>query len=858
VGPYEITASLGAGGMGEVYRARDARLNRDVAIKILPAAFANDPTRMARFEREAQMLAALNHPNIAAIYGIEEGALVMELVEGDTLAERIARGPIPLDETLGLARQIADGLAAAHDKSIIHRDLKPANIKITPEGKVKILDFGLAKAFESESATSISVSNSPTLTLEATRTGMILGTAGYMAPEQARGRPVDKRADIWAFGVIAYEMLTGKELFQGETVSDTLAAVLKEGPDWNRAPVEVRRLLRSCLEKDPARRLRDIGDAWRLLEEEAPAASPPRSSRLSWVLVAVTTVVALVLAFVHFRSPGGEPRILRFTVPLPETAPVISFSVISPDARHLAFLVFTGGRSELWVRDLDSFSAGHLLGIEGAGYPFWSPDSRNIAFFEGGKLKRISVSGGPPLFLCDAESSSMRMGGSWSKNDVILFVQAGGTLWRVAATGGDAKLVASPDRSAGESIYRFPWFLPDGKHFLYTAASFDPEKSAVYVSDLESKGRRQLLSSNFNAVYAHPGYLLFVRDQNLMAQAFDASKLAASGDAFPIAEQVDSLPIGLSQFSVSENGTLAYTSGGALTNSQLTWYDRSGTIRGIVGPAGVMRQAAISPDGSTVAVDRRDPHTGSWDVWLHDLARGTDSRFTLDSRVNLYRFPVWSGDGRHIAFLSAREHDRRLYQKTVGGSAADEILDPTSPEKKADDWSRDGRYVIEETYSPDTPKTGSDIWVLPLFGDRKPYAYVQTEFNERNARLSPNGQWLAYDSNRSKRLEIYVESFPTRGRLWQVSTNGGTNPVWSRDGKELFFIGADRKLMSVEVKNGVKFDAGQPRPLFDMRLPLLASFDVSKDGRFLMPVLAAQTGSTQINVVVNWHAGLKR
>ena len=559
VGPYEITATLGAGGMGEVYRARDARLNRDVAIKILPAAFANDPTRMARFEREAQVLAALNHPNIAAIYGIEEGALVMELVEGETLAERIALGPIPLDETLALARQIAGGLEAAHEKAIVHRDLKPANIKITPDGKVKILDFGLAKAFESESATSVGLTNSPTLTLEATRTGMILGTAGYMAPEQARGRPVDKRADIWAFGVIVYEMLTGKELFQGETVSDTLAAVLKEGPDWNRAPVRLRRLLRSCLEKDPACRLRDIGDVWKLLEEEAPAVMPVRNrSRFSWVAAAAAGAAALALGFVHFRERAEEPRTIRFSIALPEKdSSLPNMQTVSPDGRQITFVVPGGNKGDLWVRDLDSLTARQLTGTEGARFPFWSPDSRQIAFVAGGKLKKISAAGGPALSLADAVPVT---GGSWSKDDIIVFGSSANGLWRVPAGGGNATPITTTEESSGE-MHRFPWFLPDGQHFLYTAVNPNPEKSAAYVGGLNSNARHQVLKASSNAVYASPGYLLFVRDQTLMALPFDAVRLRASGDPVPIAENIDSTVTGRSEFSVSQNGVLAYTPG---------------------------------------------------------------------------------------------------------------------------------------------------------------------------------------------------------------------------------------------------------------------------------------------------------
>ena len=671
---------------------------------------------------------------------------------------------------------------------------------------------------------------------------------------------VDKRADVWAFGVVLFELVTGRRLFEGPTVSDTLASVLKEEPDWNQAPAQLHRLLRSCLEKDPRRRLRDIGDVWRLLEDPAQVTSvrfEHRGSQLPWVVAAAATVAALALGFVHYRSPTDEPRILKYTVPFPEKASATGLNMIpavSPDGKHLAFLASIDGKIGLWVRDLDSLSSRLLPGTEGSiRYPFWSPDSRFIAFFGDGKLKKISVAGGPALTLCDYSGGA---GGSWSKNDVIVFANSASGLFRVPAAGGSATPVTALDPALGEESHRFPWFLPDGHHFLYVARSSDLEKSAVYVADLNSKTRRLVLAANSNAVYSPPGRLLFIRDRTLMAQPFDADRLGATGDPVPIAEQVDYVnAIARGYFSASQNGVLAYSSGGGGANSQLTWIDRSGKPTGTLGEPGPVQWASISPDGKAVATDRLDRASGYYDIWLRDLTRGTASRFTFNSKTN--EFPVWSPDGARIAYHSTRSAPGAIYQKTTSGAAQDEVLDQGAPNKRADDWSRDGRYIILETAAGG--KTRGDIWVLPLFGDRKPFPYLQTEFNERSAKLSPNGQWLAYASDETKQYEIYVQTFPSPGGKWQVSTNGGTSPVWSRDGKELFFIGADQKLMVIEVKGGAKFEASVPSPLFDTHLSTInPGYDVSKDGRFLMPVAIEQATTPPMTVVINWNAGMKQ
>ena len=852
IGSFEILAPLGSGGMGEVYRARDTKLKREIALKVLPETFASDPERMARFQREAEVLAALNHPNIAQIYGVEERALVMELVEGETL-----KGPLPL-ETLSYAQQIAAALEAAHAKGIVHRDLKPANVKVTPEGVVKVLDFGLAQLSRDRKEAESDPSNSPTFTMSATGAGMILGTVAYMSPEQARGKPVDKRADIWAFGVVLYEMLTGQRLFKGETVTDVLAAVVKEEPDLARVPANVRRLLQSCLQKDPTQRLQAVGD-FKWLLEEPPQAMPPAKNSLPWKIVAaVFAIVALVLGTAYLRRPTEQPRAVKLSVLPPEnTIFGNDLPAISPDGRHLVFAAVTGQGRKLWIRDLDSLAVRPIPGTEGGSYPFWSPDNRFIGFFARGKLNRIDPTGGAVMTLCSAPQGR---GGSWSQSGIIVFTpDLRGGLLRVPAAGGAVTPVTVPDQASGEISHRFPWFLPDGRHFLYTAGTTNFENATIYVADLDSNKRRAVLEAHSNVVYTAPGYLLFVHDRTLMAQPFDAGGGKTIGEAVAVAEQIGYRPVQVQgQFSASQNGVLVYASDVGGQDGQLSWFDRSGNSVGRIGAPGLLSRPAISPDGNTVAVDRLDQQTSLADIWLYDLRRDTATRFTFNSRSN--EGPVWSPDGSHIAFRSTLGAAAHLYQRATSGMATDEALDKTESNKLALDWSQDGRYIFETIRDP---KTKWDIWVLPLFGDRKPFPYVQTEFNEMYARLSPDGHWLAYSSDETKRTEIYVQTFPTPGGKWQISINGGLSPVWSRDGKGLFYIGADQKLMAVKVTGGKKFEVGRPRPLFAVHIATLGGgrgmwFDVSKDGRFLMPIPVEDAAPVPMTVVVNWTAGLKK
>jgi Tol biopolymer transport system component len=869
-----MIAKIGEGGMGEVYRALDTKLGREVAIKIIPETFARDADRMMRFAREARVLASLNHPHIAAIYGLEERALVMELVEGPTLAERIAQGPIPLEEALPIARQIAEALEYAHEKGIVHRDLKPANIKLTADGQAKVLDFGLAKALANDPVSGDNPADSPTLTMRATQAGMIMGTAAYMSPEQARGKTVDKRADIWAFGVVLYEMLTGTRLFDGETVSDTLAHVLTKEPDWDRAPRKTRRLLRKCLEKDPKRRLRDIGDAWELLEEAAEAqAIGPRHRGLPWAAAAVAILAAVGLGVVHFRETPPQPVPMRFQIPEPDKASFGNYGMaLSPDGRRLAFVAAgPDTRGMVWVRPLDSLAAQALRGTEGAAYAlFWSPDSRFLGFAVQGKLKKIEATGGPPQTLC--EIPGIIIGGSWSRDGVIIFGTPASGLFRVPQAGGVATQVTKPDESLGENGHLMPWFLPDGRHFLYVTNTRKVEDEAIYLATLDGKERKRLVGAKQSAAYAPPaagsedGHLLFLRDRTLMAQALDAKRFELAGEPFPVAEQVDSY-LRLGFFSVSANGALAYRSVSIGNISQLVWFDRGGKSLGALGqPADYYGGLALSPDGKRVAVGEGD-QAGS-DIWLLDVARGVHTRFTFDTKSLR---PTWSPDGTRLVFSSTRDGSVNIYQKDSSGSGNEELL---SKSGNPEGWSPDGRYLLYIVLDPKT--NDRDLWVLPDPAgppeNHKPIPYLQTPFSEGQGRFSPDGHWIAYISNESgpAQYQIYVQSFPAGAGKFQVSTGaGGTQPRWRRDGKEIFYLAADGKLMAVETQTTPRFEARAPKPLFDPRISrgglapyVFYRYDVTADGtRFLVnsaPTTTESSASAPITVVVNWLAALKR
>jgi eukaryotic-like serine/threonine-protein kinase len=894
IGSYEILSAIGAGGMGEVYLARDANLDRDVAIKVLPDSFARDAERLARFQREAKVLASLNHPNIASIYGVEisgeSHALIMELAEGPTLADRIAAGPIPIDEALRVARQIADALEYAHERGIVHRDLKPANIKISRDDAVKILDFGLAKAVEGD-ASSMDMANSPTLTHMATMQGVLLGTAAYMSPEQAKAKPVDRRADIWAFGCVLYEMLTGKMAFSGETVSDTLAAVIRAEPDWTQlpaaTPVRVRVLLQRCLQKEPKRRLQAIGEA-RIAVDEAlsgateaiPSAAPPSLAPLwrrvlPWSVAAALAIVAAFFAWAYMRS-GSAPaqaELMRFEIPMPQKVSLIDTGglAISPDGRELVFSgANSDGTNSLWIRDLGSSDARSLAGTEGTGsYPFfWSADSRYIVWNAGKTLKKIDVATGVVQPLCDLPE--IEVGGSWSRDGVIIFGQANGGLMRVSANGGTASPVTTVDSSRGEVHHIFPRFLPDGRHFIYYRGSANGEDSGTYIGSLDvppgKQNLKRLLATKFGAEYvpsasdANTGQLLFLtNDGTLMAQPFDARRLKLTGEPIPVAQQVGRFRDG-GFFSASANGILVYRTGSTGAPTELTWLDRQGKILGRAGEPGDYLFPALSPDGTRAVVYR----IGVSALWLFDFSRGTSTRFTFGSGNAVY--PIWSPDGSRVIFasylLSSGIGD--LYQKAANGASGEELLLKSSENKRPTDVSRDGRYLL---YNSIDSQSGTDIWVLPLQGDKKPFPFLRTQLNEGDAHFSLDGHWIAYTSDESGQSEIYVRPFEPEsspadasgaGAKWQVSYGGGEDPLWSADGKELYYLTPDSKVMEVGVATSPAFQAGTPKLLF--QAPGNAD-DYTIDGkRFLFLAAPAESSQTQepFKVVLNWQDMLKQ
>ena len=868
LGSYDITALIGEGGMGRVFRARDAKLKRDVAIKTLPEHFANDPERLARFQREAEALAALNHPHIAGIYDIAEFGssrfLVLELVEGETLAESIRRGPIPLDEALGIAAQIAEALEAAHEKGIVHRDLKPANIKITPEGRVKVLDFGLAKVKEAGSAAS-SFSQSPTL-LSATMPGVILGTAAYMSPEQAKGRDTDRTSDVWAMGCVLYEMLVGKPAFEGETITEVLGGILKSEPDWTRLPARtpeaIRKLLRRCLKKDRQWRLQHFGDvrieikdAQAEPEEQVPAAPTRIRERFFAISALLLAVTVIVLASLSFR-PVPIPLETRLELTTPATKDLYSVA-LSPDGRNIAFVADSEGQSKLWLRSLDNGLAKPLAGTEHPYYPFWSPDNRSIGFFADGKLKRVDISGGAVQALVDAP---LGRGGAWNSDGVILFSGTAGAIFQIPSTGGKPTAVTRLEQD--HSNHRFPYFLSDGRHFLFlvTRKANASDARGMYVGALDNTETHYLAEVQAVAGLAPSGDLLFVRDGALFAQKFDQNRYELSGSPLPVAEGVASDGgNGVSSVSASRTGSLLYRLGAGGYSAQLIWFDRSGKeIGGLTDAGSSLTNPEVSPDGRRLAVGRFDNNNG--DVWLLDIARGIRTRFTLGAAPE--RAPVWAPDGSRIVFQSNQKGVDNLYIKQTGGIGGEEMLLESAQNKEPADWSRDGRYLL---YHTDDSKTGADLWALPLVGDRKPFPVAQGNSSELQGQFSPDGRWIAYESDESGRFEIYVQPFPEPSRRWQISANGGTQPRWRADGKEIFFIGPNGQMMaSAIIVNGAGIEPGASVQLFTTQIPEGArtgtkqQYVVSADGqRFLIRTAPQETVTSPLTLILNWTSPAK-
>jgi eukaryotic-like serine/threonine-protein kinase len=862
LGPYEIVTPIGSGGMGEVYRAHDSRLGRDVAIKVSAEQFSD------RFEREARAIAALNHPHICTLHDVGPDYLVMELVEGPTLADRIRQGPIPLDDTLRIATQIAAALDAAHARGIVHRDLKPANVKLTPDGVVKVLDFGLAKQPDPSPPVS-DPEQSPTINAP-TRAGLIVGTAAYMAPEQARGVAVDKRVDIWAFGVVVYEMVTGARLFQGDTATDTIAAMLTTEPAWERVPEAVRPLLRRCLVKDPKQRLRDIGDIDLLMPGRVAAMRASDGRRwVSWSVAAAAVVAASAIALVHLSEQSAPARSVRFQ--FASTAPLAASGnmALSPDGRQLAFLA-TGvdGALRLFVRSMDSLEVRAVAGSETAPYGppfFWSPDSQYLAYDGGGVLKRISVAGGLAQSVCDVQTPAI--GGSWNRSGDIIFGNLAGGILRVPDRGGVAAPITVLDPARKEDSHLFPIFLPDDRHFLYYRVSrTTPADSGIYIGSLDVKAdrqeRRRLLPYSPGLTYAPPragdiGHVLFVREGTLIAQPFDERRLELAGDALPVAEHVGVFLDG-AFVSASRNGVLAFRQGDPMF--AVTWYDRRGNVVGRVSEPGRYGSLSLSPDGSRVIASLTDPRDSAHsDLWLLDAAAGgRASRFTFEAGARA-DFPIWSPDGRHIAFRGGAVGRSALRSKPLDGGSDDRIIvaESTNNFVTPTSWSPDGRFLLYA--SPASPATGWDVSILRLENGRPtgeaPIAFANSRFDEFDGRFSPDGRWVAYTSNESGAHEIYVRAFSSTAApstathsSMLVSRGGGSSPRWRRDGTELFYLAPDDKIMVAQVSAGPEFRASPATPLFQAPAGTVLG-DVAGDGqRFLL----LQTGTSPFTVITNW------
>ena len=881
IGPYAIERELGRGGMGIVYLGVDPKLHRQVAIKVLPEAFAQDPERLSRFEREARLLASLNHPNIAAIYGLEEAGsqrfLVLEYVEGETLAERLTR-PLPLKEALDICRQIAAALEAAHENGVIHRDLKPGNVKLTPGGDVKVLDFGLAKG-AGTAESSPNMSQSPTIAYAATGAGVILGTAAYMSPEQARGKVVDRRTDIWSFGCVLYECLTRRQLFSGETVSDMIAKILEREPDWSvlpsDTPAKVRDLLRRCLDKDAKQRLRDIGEARIELSEalgvrtssggissgSGAVAAPTRGGgarpvTVAWVaaLTAIVTAVTTVLVHGCLRQPSlWAPTRFAITAPpgtkLYEDASQVA---ISPDGRMAAFdATDSSGTSRIYVRPLDSFVSRAVPGTDNATMVFWSPDSRSLGFFADGKLKKTSLLGGEVEALANASNGR---GGTWNRDNVIVYApEGGGPLYRISANGGDPQQVSTLDSTQHETAHRFPWFLPDGKHFLYVSLPARDGKHDVWVGALDSPKRVRVLGAEQAPVYVEPGYLIYPRGRGMVAQRFDAGALAVRGDPVTLPDQAGvGQATGYRAVTAAQNGTLAYILGRQV-NFKLVWFDRTGRQIGTLGlPEANYQGAALAPDGRSAMVVRQDSPAQS-NLWMVDLQSAVPTRFTFGQTLD--NSPLFWPDGSRLVYPSNPKGRFDLYVKGVTSATPESALVSSDINfKYPNAVTRDGRLLLFEQLDS---KTGWDLMELPLDGSGSARPLLRTSFNERWAVLSPDEHWVAYCSDESGRPEIYVQRFPSLGSKVRVSTGGGGFPYWRKDGKEILFFGLDfTTVMTAETEVAPAFHAGAPRFLFKFPAGTTPP-GVSPDfQRFLAPIPAGDDGAAAIAVVLDWRAGL--
>ena len=870
LGPYAITASIGAGGMGEVYKASDTRLDRTVAIKVLPEHVATDPDLKQRFEREAKTLAALSHPHICSVFdvGSQSGVdfLVMEYLEGETLEQRLKKGALPLDQALQIGIQIADALAAAHRATIIHRDLKPGNVMLTKSG-AKLLDFGLAKTGAPAVAGSLSML--PTTPPGQTQPGTILGTFQYMAPEQLEGQDADTRTDIFAFGAVVYEMVTGKKAFEGKSQASLIAAILEREPlpiskIQPLVPPALDRVVTRSLSKAPDSRWQSAAD----LEDElrwiagggGMAVGRPesrgRSGQLARALLGMSglTIVALsVPAVKHLREqPASSPEV-RLELTTPATREPLHFA-ISPDGEHLVFVASGEGPQRLWHRPLAAVTARPLDGTEGAEYPFWSPDSRAVGFFASGQLKRIDLAGGPPQVVGAAPNGR---GGTWNRDGTILFAPTNASaLFVVPASGGKPQTVTTLDPPR-QGSHRWPQFLPDGRRFLFFAQG-NLEGQGIYLGSLDDTGATRLTPAEAAGAYAEPGVLVFVQQNALVVRHLDVAGRTLSGDLVTVADRVSfDAGFNLAGFSVSAVGRLAYL-GSASERRQLTWFDRAGKTLGVAGEADPndLTQPALSPDDRRIAVLRTIQ--GNQDLWMIDSLRGGATRMTFDPAIEMS--PVWSPEGARIAFSSSRAGNFDVFLRHSNSAGTEESILASPLSKMAVDWSQDGRFLL---YQYGDPKTGWDLAALPMIGERKPIVVVSAPFEERGGQFSPDGRWVAYQSNESGRFEIYVQPFPDARDKWRVSIAGGTDPRWRKDGKELFFLAPDGKLMTAAVRASDSiFDAGTPAALFETRTAvggnanLYPQYAVSRDGRFLFNVRDETSPAAPITVIVNWNPEL--
>jgi serine/threonine protein kinase len=882
LGPYEVVGALGAGGMGEVYRARDTRLDRSVAIKVLPVALAGDPARRSRFEREAKAVAALDHPHICGIYDVGEADgthfLVMPLVDGQTLAARLQKGPLPLDQALKVASELADALDKAHRAGLVHRDVKPANIMLTKAG-AKLLDFGLAKLQAPAAPISLSGMTQLATTTPGTAEGVILGTVPYMAPEQVEGKEADARSDIWALGVVLYQMVTGARPFAGETPASVIGSILKDRPQpvSMRAPLAPRaldHLVSTCLEKDPDDRWQTARDVLHELtwvqDRNAHLTAPvPGRRRVPILVLGVSVLVAALagsaLTWRTTSVPAATAETMRFEIQPPPGAtwspsPIASAAqlVLSPDGSQLAFAAtLRHGPSQLWVRPLASTTAQPLSGTEGALFPFWSPDSRSLGFFSGGKLKTIALSGGAPRTLADAANPR---GGTWGRNGDIVFTPApNGPTFRVSPSG----VVTQETAFANEVVTQyFPQFLPDGRRFLFYQRSVTPDSNGIYVKTLGTADQRLLFQHNGMGVYAS-GHLFFVREAILYAVDVDEEALEVSGEPQRVADGVGYFggTFGYAAITASTAGTLAHGPG-ALVTTSLIWRDRSGAVSGAVGTPGGYRSPRLSPDQRAVAVTIVDPQSQSPDIWILDATSGGSSRVTSDPRNDW--FPIWAPGGERLFFSSTRAGSSTLYEKATAAPGQGEPVTETQfSGMYASDVTHDGSTVLAfqttNTFSMPNAGGGYDLVTIPLAGDRKPHAFLASPFNEVQGRLSPNGRWIAYASDESGRFEVYVRPYPSGNGQWPISSGGGMQPEWRGDGKELFFISGDGHLMAAEVTTAPPtFSASVPRALFAVEVPEPAApfstdYAITADGqRFLINTVVEQPVRPSLTVILNW------